>query len=472
MGKSCSTILDGVLSNLRQSTNDELNWVLGRALKECARSEPNKAVTVVEHLIEDGIPRQGVERGLEAVGDAAISDVNALLKNKLRNGLRPSGEYVPHLYRNRESSLTAQFPEWFFSDEWFFRDAVNSVVSYSINPPPGAVDPNSPFNVDIDEIYQELCSLVQAVNLNPDDVNGFSNDKELRSHLLTEDLCHISNYDWIKMENRLQQYPALERFLTNTNWKNTLKSHNRHPIGESLNSDYQINDDILTHLDYCLSYVNPDNDRVADLQNHLLTRHQYPHTVPELQLIALLRRQFGKSSTEIESPIPNTNKDTDAKVTTQGHNIRIEVTRPDPDDILRVGGIATRSYGRETNPARGKVTQKARTQLDAVKANTSDLTVLGISKRLFGVSEEETADYVLGQRVLKIQNGKMIKTREQSTIPLDSSTGNIDYILTFGPNNTDRNISNPDARLFVIRSPPNVVTSGLKQAFDAKVEKY
>jgi hypothetical protein len=308
--------------------------------------------------------------------------------------------------------------------------------------------------------------------LDPDDINGFTDDKKLRSHLLIEDLCHIPNYDWAEIENRLQNFPNLERFLTNTNWKNTLKSHNLHPIAKSLNSDYKKDEDTLAHLDYCLSYVDPTKDRVGDLQNHLLTRHQYPHTVPELQVIALLRRQFGKSSTEIESTIPNTNKDTDAKVTIQGHNIRIEVTRPDPDNILRVGGIATRSYGRQTNPARGKVTQKARDQLEAVKGNTSDLTVLAIGKRLFGVSEEETADYVLGQRVLKIKDGKLIETREQSTIPLDPSTGNIDYILTFGPNNTDRNISNPDARLFVIQSPPNVVTSGLKEAFDAEVEKY
>ena len=471
-GKSCSTILDEIISSLKQSTNDELNWVIGKALEECAQSEPRKSITVVDHLIENRAPRQGVERGLEAVGDAAISDVNDLLRNKLQNGLRPSGEYVPHLYRDRESALTSQISEWYSEDRWFFRDAVNSVVSYSISVPPRAVDPNPPFSVDIDEIYQELCSLVQANNLDPDDVNGFTNDKKLRSHLLIEDLCHIPNYDWTKMENRLQNFPDLERFLTNTNWKNTLKSHNLHPIAKSLNSDYKKDEDILAHLDYCLSYVDPTRDSVGDLQNHLLTRHQYPHTVPELQVIALLRRQFGKSSTEIESPIPNTNKDTDAKVTIQGHDIRIEVTRPDPDDILRVGGIATRSYGRQTNPARGKVTQKARDQLEAVKGNTSDLTVLAIGKRLFGVSEEETADYVLGQRVLKIQDGKLIETREQSTIPLDPSTGNIDYILTFGPNNTDRNISDPDARLFVIQSPPNVVTSGLKQAFDAKVEKY
>ncbi|ERG91258.1 MAG: hypothetical protein J07HQW1_01292 [Haloquadratum walsbyi J07HQW1] len=94
-GKSCSTILDEIISSLKQSTNDELNWVIGKALEECAQSEPRKSITVIDHLIENRAPRQGVERGLEAVGDAAISDVNDLLRNKLQNGLRPSGEYSP-----------------------------------------------------------------------------------------------------------------------------------------------------------------------------------------------------------------------------------------------------------------------------------------------------------------------------------------------------------------------------------------
>lgn len=465
-------ISEEVIEDLDTGSNYSLSRIIGRVLTECAQTESDKTIAVLDQLIRQNAPRQRLERGLEAIGDAAISDINDLIVTSLQDDIQPPGNYVPHLYRNREQELVNQISIWYDKNKWFFKTAVGSVLRYSLTLPPGATDPNLTFHVDVGSLYQQLRTMAAQEGLDPDDVNGFSDKTEVRAYLLTEDLYHNPNYDCSTIKHRLQQYPNLEEFLDDAGWEKDVKSHNRHPIVSSLNSDYSESSDYLSHLDYCLSYIDPSSDRVSDLQDHLLSRHQSPHTVPELQIIALLRRHFGNRSTEIEAPIPNSEKDTDAKVDIQGKGVRVEVISPDPEEIIRMGGTTIQSYNRETNPARGKITRKAEGQLDAVKTNTNDLTLLAISKRLIGIGEMETEEYVLGQQVLEIRDGELFTNRRSSTVTLDPELKNVDYILTFGPRKTDTDISNPDARMFVIQYPPESVTTELGEAFDAEINYY
>lgn len=370
---------------------------------DCVNQEHAKCLETAYLIAEEvnGLLYTDIERGLEALGEADINAVKQFIKQQIQSQ-DPKTAYnlstlVPFLYRGQENEMAGQLLDWYNTySEFFFRALEKTLIAFlEGSSGHGAED----FSSELDPIKDKLEDIAQTHDLDPEDAYQDKNYKVVKVSILLDDLKWSTNntVNWNDVQSKLSQYPHLEALLTyNNSLICNLKQHNTHPLTKLLMLD---NSDELSYYDHCLELIQPgkgkNSDPNARIRDDLLARDEYESTIAEIEVFNALRREFGINDVAIEESVPNAG-DPDAKITTSGETIWVEVTYPKPQPSYEVAKHYTASMSPKESGARRTVTRKLRDQIRDVKNETGDLTMLVIKNEKSKVDDEIVGDYIEG----------------------------------------------------------------------------
>lgn len=347
------------------------------------------------------LPHNGRRLGLKAIGKSDINTVNQFIKKKIQSQDPRKAhcltDIIPHLYRDQEDEMADQMQDWYdtYSD-FFFQGLENTLKCFlEESSGHGAED----FSSEMQPIKGKLEDIAQSEGLDPSNAYQDKNYEVVEVSILRNDLKWVTRntVDWSTVQSNLAQYPHLESLLNfNNNPISELQQHNTHPLTKLLRRNHS---DKLTYYDHCTELITPRNgqnsDPNADLRNDLLSREKFDSTIAEIEVFNTLRKEFGVNNVAIEQEAPN-GGEPDAKITTDGETIWVEVTHPRPQPSYEVARHYSASMNPEESGARTTVTNKLREQIHNVKNETGDRTMLVIKNEESKVDDEIVGDYVEG----------------------------------------------------------------------------
>lgn len=402
---NCSQKLDevkGLIQNIGHPPPRSLHYV-SDIFEDCVNQNHTKCLETAYLISKESnvAASSDLGRGLEAIGIHDINAVNQFLDNKIQGQDLRKAHYlaalIPHLYRGQENELANQMSNWYNTFSYFFFRTLENTLTCFIEESSGhgATD----FSSEIQPIKDELEDIAQLEGIEPDNAYQDKNYEIVKVSILLNDLewTTKNTVDWSTIQSNLSQYTHLAALLSlNNNPIPDLQQHNTHPLTKLLRLDHT---DELAYYDHCIELITPGNgqnsDPTARLRNELLSRKSFDSTIAEIEVFNALRRELGVNAIEIEQQAPNGGVP-DAKITTGGETIWVEVTLPQPQPSYEVARRYSASMNPEESDARANVTKKLRSQIRDVKDATGDLTMLVIKNEESRVDDEVVGDYVEG----------------------------------------------------------------------------
>lgn len=402
---SCSQKLDEIqdlIQNFGHPPPGSLHYV-SDIFEDCVHQEHAKCLETAYLISKEGnvAASSDLGRGLEAIGTHDINAVNHFIDQRIQGQDLRKAHYlaalIPHLYRGQENEMAHQMSNWYDTYSYFFFRGLENTLKCFLEESSGhgATD----FSSEIQPIKDELENIAQSVDLEPDNAYQDKNYEVVKVSILLDDLeWYTKNtVDWRTIQSNLPQYTHLAALLSlNNNSILDLQQHNTHPLTKLLTLDHS---DELAYYDHCIELITPGNgqhsDPTARLRNELLARKSFASTIAEIEVFNALRRELGVNNVEIERQAPNGGVP-DAKITTGGETIWVEVTLPQPQPAYEIARRYSAPMNPEESDARANVTKKLRSQIRDVKDATGDLTMLVIKNEESRVDDEIVGDYVEG----------------------------------------------------------------------------
>lgn len=411
--------------------------------EDCVNQEHTKCLRTAYLITEEvnGLRYTGIGRGLEAIGEADINVVNQFIKQQIQSQ-DPETAYnlstlIPRLYKGQEGEMAGQLPDWYntYSD-FFFRALETTLIDFlEDSSGHGAED----YSNELDPIKDKLEDIAQTHDLDPDNAYQDKNYKVVKVSILLDDLKWNTQktVNWNEVQSNLSQYPHLEALLTYNNSPiSNLKQHNTHPLTKLLMLD---NSNKLSYYNHCLELIQPgrgqNSDPNARIRDKLLARKSFDSTIAEIEVFNALRREFDVNDVAIEQRAPNGGVP-DAKITTEGETIWVEITLPQPQPSYQVGRLFGFSNHPEESEVRSYVTKKLDKQVIDVKEATDDLTMLVIKNEYSRLDEDTFRNYVEGELRLAYQKDNpdadpVLVRGEQTGLEYDDVTDHLDVIILF-----------------------------------------
>ncbi len=474
---SCSQKLDEIqdlVQNIGHPPPAGLYYV-SDIFEDCVNQEHTKCLETAYLTSKEGniLATSDLGRGLEAIGAHDINAVNQFIDQKIQGQNLWKAHYLapiaPHLYRGQENEMAQQMPDWYQTYSYFFFRALKRTVEAFLEDRRSKGD----FDSELQVIETELENITQTEGMDPSDayLGRHRHDRLLKVSLLLDDLEWVSknNINWIKVQNNLSQYTHLENLLDeNDSAIDNLSDHNTHPLTKLLRYDHSkqsaqsiLDDDDssledrreakaslgkiqkLAYYDHCLEPIagnGQHDDPIGTFRRKLLGRPEYDSTIPEIEAINVLRREFGTSNVDIEKPAPG-GQEPDVHITTSNHTIWGDVTIPRPQTSYQVA----RRYSMGTNPQdtdywpekayiQKQILNKVRDQIEPVKEDTDDLTMLILKNEDSKVDKDTFRNYILGRLGLAIpekDDAEPVVVRGETGLEYDEITDHLDIIVLF-----------------------------------------
>lgn len=445
---SCSDKLDAVQNVVTTEgdiTGAEFDHIAA-ILKQCAGSEHQMCLETA-FLISDAevfLPESDMTTGLEAIGATDIVAVNTFIIQKIcprnRSQAYYAAQLVPHLYRGREDELTAQLGNWYAMHPEFVFTAVSEMLWCYLNDSSGHAAQD--FRSELQQLQGGLERIAAVENVNPADAYATANDLVVKLSVLLDDIKwqRAHSVDWSGVDSNLSTYSRLATILNhNGSAISDLRTHNKHPLVVYLNPPIRDSQsDRLLYYDYCVELLVPGNglpdDPVTRIRRDVLKRDEHRKTIAEIEVFNALRREFGVADVAIEEPTP-CGKKPDAKLSTSGETIWVEVTCPDPHPSYEVADMFSFDMDPELSGARKYVTRKLDEQIKDVKESTDDLTMLVIKNEVSRLDEASVEDYVKGGFELQIPRDddypEVVSRTGRTGLQYDSATNHLDLLVHF-----------------------------------------
>jgi hypothetical protein len=450
---NCSQKLDevkGLIQNIGHPPPRSLHYV-SDIFEDCVNQNHTKCLETAYLISKESnvAASSDLGRGLEAIGIHDINAVNQFLDNKIQGQDLRKAHYlaalIPHLYRGQENEMAHQMSNWYNTCSYFFFRTLENTLKCFLEESSGhgATD----FSSEIQPIKDELEDIAQLEGIEPDNAYQDKNYEIVKVSILLNDLewTTKNTVDWSTIQSNLSQYTHLAALLSlNNNPIPDLQQHNTHPLTKLLRLDYT---DELACYDHCIELITPGNgqnsDPTARLRNELLSRKSFDSTIAEIEVFNALRRELGVNAIEIEQQAPNGGVP-DAKITTGGETIWVEVTLPQPQPSYEVARRYSASMNPEESDARANVTKKLRSQIRDVKDATGDLTMLVIKNEESRVDDEVVGDYVEGYTGIGIpqddDDADPIILTADSGLQYDNVPDHLDILVNY---NTLKDLSDP-----------------------------
>lgn len=408
----CSQKLDEIQSlirNIEHPPPGSLHYV-SNILDDCTHHEHSKCLETA-YLIskeETIVSSSGLGHGLEAIGAHDIHAVNQFINRKIQvKGLKIAyalAALVPYLYRDQENEMANQMSDWYATYKCFFFYALENTLECFLEESSG--HGGTDFTAEIQPIKDELESIARREGLEPDNAYQDKDYEIVEVSILLSDLKwdEKNTVHWKTIESNLSQYTHLAALLrlNNSDPIYDLQQHNTHPLINLLKLDHSDN---LTYYNHCIELIAPGKGQASDpttrLRDDLLARNSFESTIAEMEVFNALRRECGTRNAGIEQKAPNGGRP-DAKITTGGKTIWVEVTLPQPQPSYEIGRHYVASMSPKESDARTNVVKKLRSQIRDLKDATGDLTMLVIKNEESRVDNEIVKDYVEGHTEIAI----------------------------------------------------------------------
>lgn len=505
---SCNQKLDQIQNLINGKIPPASFHYISDIFEGCVNQEHAKCLETAYLISEEQLllPSNGLGRGLKSIGEADINAVNHFTKQKIKGqNYRPVhhlAPLIPHLYRGQENEVASQMQDWFNIFPYFFFRALERTFKTIIEHRVSKGD----FDSELQIIETELEYIANIEGLNPSNAYKGRNgdDRLLKVSLLLDDLEWVNknNVNWTKVENNLSHYVHLEGLIDeNDSAISKLCSHNTHPLTKLLRYDYSKRkaEDILdnedwsskerteakasfskiqklAYYDHCLKLISSNgqyDDPTGTLRRKLLGRPEYYSTIAEIESINALRQEFGTSNVDIEKAAPS-GQEPDVHITTPNHTIWGDVTIPRPQTPYQVA----RRYSMKTNPQdteywpkksyiQKQILNKVDSQIQPVKEDTSDLTMLILKNEDSKVDDDTFRNYVLGRLGLAIpenEGSDPVVVRGETGLEYDDVTDYLDIIILF---DTLNDLSQPPYIEGQVANLTNVDQTLIDQLVDA-----
>lgn len=490
----CSQKLDEIQDLIRDIEHlppGSLHYV-SDIFEECVHKKHQKCLETAYLISKEAniLATSDLGRGLEAIGTRNINAVNQFIQQKIQGQDLRKAHYlapiIPHLYRGKENEMAQQMQGWYQAYSYFFFRALEYTQRCFLEDR----DSKSDFDSELQIIQTALENIANNEGVDPSDAyqGRHSHDRLLKISLLLNDLewNNKNTVDDNKVDSNLSRYPNLEYLLThNKPCIPTLQEHNQHPLTNLLAQEQDPDKNPktvqkLTYYDYCLEPIaanGQNNDPLGTLRKKLLGRPEYNSTIAEIEVINVLRREFGISDVDIEKASPN-GKKPDIHITTLGQNIWGEVTTPRPQTSYRVA----QHYSMETNPQdtdywpeksylQKQVLNKIESQIQPVKDDTGDLTMLVIKNEESKVDNESLKNFVLGRLGLVVPedpNAEPAVIRGNTGLEYDEIKDYLDILVLF---DTVNDLSSPpyiEGQVANLTDVEQAIIDRLVNAFNAE----
>lgn len=460
---SCNQKLDKIQDLIQTHGNPAAGlYFISDIFEDCVQQHHQKCLETAYLISKEAniLATSDLGRGLKAIGSHDINAVNQFTKQKIQGqDLRKAhhlASIIPYLYRDQENELAAQIPDWYNTYSYFFIRALQYIQICFLEDRTSKND----FDNQLQIIQTALENLASNKGLDPNDAyqGRHRHDRLLKITLLLDDLEWNSkntvNYNDVKQN--LSQHPHLENLLThNKPCIPALKDHNQHPLTTLLRQDPAKSPKTaqkISYYNHCLEPISgngQNNDPLGTLRRKLLGRPEYDSTIAEIESINGLRRELGTSNVDIEKTAPN-GKEPDLHITTKGQTIWGEVTIPRPQTSY----LIAQHYSMATNPQdtdywpeksylQKQILNKIESQLQPVKEDTGDLTMLVIKNEDSKVDKDSFENFVLGRLGLAISNdpnADPVPVRGESGLEYDDIDKYLDILILF---DTLKDLSKP-----------------------------
>jgi len=474
---SCSQKLDeiqDIIKNIGHPPPGSLHYV-SDIIEDCVQQEHAKCLETAYLFSKEGnvVVSSDLGRGLEAIGTHNINAVNQFLDQRIQGQDLKKAHYlaplIPHLYRGQESEMAKQMPNWYNTYSYFFFRVLKRTVEAFLEERSSKGD----FDSELQTIEIELENIADTDGMDPSDAyqGRHRHDRLLKVSLLLDDLEWVSknNVNWTKVERNLSHYTHLEGLLDESDSAiDNLSDHNTHSLTQLLRHDYSrqraqniLDDDDsspekrreakaslgkiqkLAYYDHCLGPIagnGQNDDPTGTLRRKLLGRPEYDSTIAEIESINVLRREFRISNVDIEKAAPG-GQEPDVHITTPNHTIWGDVTIPRPQTSYQVA----RRYSMGTNPQdtaywpeksyiQKQVLNKIEDQIEPVKEDTGDLTMLILKNEDSKVDKDTFRNYILGRLGLAIpkkDDAEPVVVRGETGLEYDDVTDHLDIIILY-----------------------------------------
>lgn len=490
---SCSQKLDKIQNMIR--TKGHLSpaglQFISDIFEGCVNQEHQKCLETAYQISKEAniLATSELGRGLKAIGSQDINAVNQFIQQKIQvQDLRIAhylAPIIPHLYRGQENELAQQMPDWYQAYSYFFFQALEYTQICFLEDRRSKSD----FDSELQIIQTALKNISNNEDVDPTDAyqGRHSHDRLLKISLLLDDLEWNSknNVDYNRVDRSLSQYPNLEYLLThNKPCIPTLQAHNQHPLTNLLRQEQNTSKNPktvqkLAYYDHCVELIatnGQNNDPLGTLRKKLLGRPEYNSTIAEIEAINVLRREFGIPHVDIEKTAPN-NKEPDTHITTSSETIWGEITIPRPQTSYQVAQY----YSMRTNPQdtdywpkkshlQKQILNKIESQLQPIKEDTGDLTMLVIKNEESKVDNEALKNLVLGRlgfAVPQDSDSEPLVVRGEAGLEYDDIKDYLDILVLFDTNN---DLSNPpyiEGQVANLTDVKQALIDRLVTAFDA-----
>lgn len=480
--------------------------------EDCIHQEHQKCLETAYLISKEvnGLAQTDIGRGPKAIGTHDINAVNQFIDQRIQGQDLRTAHYlapiIPHLYRGQENEMVQQMPEWYNTYSYFFFRALKRTVEAYLEERNSKGD----FDSELQIIETELEHIVNTEGMDPSDAyqGRHRHDRLLKVSLLLDDLEWASknNVNWTKVENNLSQYTHLEALLDeNDSAIDNLTDHNTHPLTQLLRYGYSrqsaqniLDDDDsspkkrreakasldkiqkLAYFDHCLEPIasnGQNDDPIGTLRRNLLGRPEYDSTIAEIESINVLRREFGISNVDIEKAAPS-RQEPDVHITTANNTIWGDVTIPRPQTSYQVA----RRYSMGTNPQdtdywpekafiQKQILHKIEDQIEPVKEDTGDLTMLILKNEDSKVDKDTFRNYILGRLGLAIpakDDAEPMVVRGETGLEYDDVIDHLDIIVLF---DTLNDLSGPpyiEGQVANLTDVHPSITDQLVKAFNAE----
>jgi len=478
---TCSRKLDKVqalIQNIGHPPPGSLYYV-SDIFEDCVNQNHAKSLQTAYLISKEGnvAASSDLGRGLKAIGNRDIKAINQFIDQRIQGQDIGKAHYlatlIPHLYRGQENEMANQMSSWYNTHSYFFFRGLENTLKCFLEESSGhgARD----FSSEIQPVKDKIEDMAQSKGLDPDNAYQDKNYEVVKISILLDDLewNTKNNVDWSEIQSSLSQYNHLVTLLTlNNSPIPDLQQHNTHPLTKHLRLGHS---DELAYYDHCIELITPGNGQDSDpttrLRNELLARKSFDSTIAEIEVFNALRREFGINYVEIEQQAPNGGVP-DAKITTAGETIWVEVTLPQPQPSYEVARHYSASMSPEESDARANVTKKLRSQIRDVKDATGDLTMLIIKNEESRVDDEMVGDYVEGYIGIGIpqddEDADPIILTTDSGLQYDNVPDHLDILANYS---TTKDFSDPpyiEGQIANLTDVDQGIIDQLADAFNAR----
>jgi hypothetical protein len=463
---SCSQKLDKIQNMIQTQGHPSPRGLcfISDIFEDCVNQEHGRCLETAYLISKEAniLATSNLGRGLEAIGTQDINAVNQFIQQKIQVQDLRKAHYVapiiPHIYRGQENEMAQQMQDWYQVYSSFFFRALKDTQRCFLEDR----DSKNDFDSELQIIQTALENIANNQGVDPSDAyqGRHRHDRLLKISLLLDDLEWNSKntVDYNKVDRNLSHYPNLEHLLThNKPCIPTLQNHNQHPLTNLLRQEQDPikNPKIvqtLTYYDHCLEPIaanGQNNDPLGTLRKKLLGRPEYNSTIAEIEAINVLRRKFGIPYVDIEKAAPN-GKEPDIHIITSSGTIWGEVTIPRPQISYQVAQY----YSMRTNPQdtdywpkksylQKQILNKIESQIQPIKEDTGDLTMLVIKNEESKVDNETLKNFVLGRlgfAVPQDSGSEPVVVRGETGLEYDDIKDYLDILVLF---DTLNDLSNP-----------------------------